>query len=97
MTRTAPGLHAAMSTPAAGATLLDEPYFRQPAPKAPAATCSMARLAAGALAPGGPMAPIDVQATLCELTARAIADDVRRDATRPPSCWCAAAVRSTGT
>ena len=26
------------------------------------------------------MAPIDVQATLCELTARAIADDVRREA-----------------
>ena len=62
------------------ARLLDEPYFRQPAPKSTGRDLFRPDWLQPRLAAGGPMAPIDVQATLCELTARAIADDVRREA-----------------
>ena len=62
------------------ARLLDEPYFRQPAPKSTGRDLFRPDWLQPRLAAGEPMAPIDVQATLCELTARAIADDVRREA-----------------
>jgi anhydro-N-acetylmuramic acid kinase len=63
------------------ARLLDEPYFRLPAPKSTGRDLFRPAWLAPRLAASGQLASADVQATLCELTARAIADDVRREAT----------------
>ena len=63
------------------ARLLDEPFFRLPAPKSTGRDLFRPDWLQPRLAAGGPLAPVDVQATLCELTARAIADDVHREAT----------------
>jgi len=62
------------------ARLLDEPYFRLPAPKSTGRDLFRPDWLAPRLAAGAPASAVDVQATLCELTARAIAGDVRREA-----------------
>jgi anhydro-N-acetylmuramic acid kinase len=61
--------------------LLQEPYFAKAPPKSTGRDLFHAqwleqRMAAGD--PGGAIAPVDVQATLARLTARCIADSMRR-------------------
>jgi anhydro-N-acetylmuramic acid kinase len=60
------------------ATLLAEPYFDQPAPKSTGRDLFNAAWLAHKLEHLAPLAPVDVQATLTELTARACANSVNR-------------------
>jgi anhydro-N-acetylmuramic acid kinase len=57
--------------------MLGEPYLAQPAPKSTGRDLFNPAWLAGKLADFGPMAPVDVQATLTELTACACAADVQ--------------------
>lgn len=58
--------------------LLDEPYFAQPAPKSTGRDLFNPAWLAGKLDPFKTLAPVDVQATLTELTASACASSVER-------------------
>jgi anhydro-N-acetylmuramic acid kinase len=64
--------------PALLASLLDEPYFAQAAPKSTGRDLFNPRWLAGKLAPFSTVAAVDVQATLTELTASACAACVKR-------------------
>lgn len=67
------------SDPALLGRLLGEPFFAQRGPKSTGRELfNLAWLDARLAEQGAPLAPADVQATLLELTARSIADDVRR-------------------
>jgi anhydro-N-acetylmuramic acid kinase len=58
--------------------LFDEPYFSQPAPKSTGRDLFNMNWLAGRLGRVRPLAPVDVQATLTELTASVCAADVKR-------------------
>lgn len=60
--------------------LLAEPYFLAPPPKSTGRDLFHLAWLASRLAAHAPLAPVDVQATLAELTARSCADDMRRHA-----------------
>lgn len=62
------------------ARLLADPYFAQQPPKSTGRDLFNAPWLDAALAGFGQLAPVDVQSTLAELTARACADDVLRHA-----------------
>jgi anhydro-N-acetylmuramic acid kinase len=61
------------------AVLLDEPYFRQPAPKSTGRDLFHAQWLDARLVQCAPLAPADVQATLAALTARTIAQAIRNE------------------
>ncbi len=61
-------------------SLLAEPYFSQPAPKSTGRDLFHAAWLEAQLAPFPSRAPVDVQATLAELTAATVADAVQRGA-----------------
>jgi anhydro-N-acetylmuramic acid kinase len=63
------------------ASLLDEPYFSQPPPKSTGRDLFNVDWLTGKLAPFKNLKPVDVQATLTELTARVCCDALR---TAPP-------------
>jgi anhydro-N-acetylmuramic acid kinase len=69
--------------PALLAALLAEPYLQRPPPKSTGRDLFNPEWLATRLAAFGSAAPQDVQATLSELTARAAADALRREA---PAC-----------
>ena len=60
--------------------LLAEPYFAQSAPKSTGRDLFNAEWLQHKLSAYASVKPADVQATLCELTARTLADAIRRDA-----------------
>lgn len=64
--------------PALLSTLLDEPYFAQAAPKSTGRDLFNRTWLSAKLAPFNELTPVDIQATLTELTARACADSVSR-------------------
>ncbi len=59
---------------------LDEPFLHRPPPKSTGRDLFNAAWLEASLAAGPPRAPVDVQATLAELSARAAADALRRHA-----------------
>lgn len=65
--------------PALLAELLDEPYFRQPAPKSTGRDLFHMDWLDARLSRFAPLATADVQATLTQLTARTIADAIRQE------------------
>ncbi|MDE2048425.1 MAG: anhydro-N-acetylmuramic acid kinase [Betaproteobacteria bacterium] len=67
--------------------LLDEPYFTLPAPKSTGRELFHAQWLDARLAAHPYLEPADVQATLTELTARCVADDVMRHAPLAEAVW----------
>ena len=73
--------------PALLAALLDEPYFRQPAPKSTGRDLFHEGWLDARLAPFGALAPADVQATLTRLTAATIAHAIRAEGVAPDAVY----------
>ena len=67
--------------------LLDEPYFRQPAPKSTGRDLFHAPWFDAKLSPFGKLAPADVQATLVQLTAVTIARAIADEGVKPDALY----------